>query len=136
MSEKMRECKACKQQIAKSAKTCPHCGAKNKRVSPVLIGLIVFIVLIAAISVAGGNGEPVKVGRGSTSSNSQAIVFQTNKKEFAVGEIAELRDVQVSFVGVTESAGSTYNKPGDGNVFVLCEFEIANNSNDDVAVPL
>ncbi len=27
---KMKKCKVCGENIAKSAKTCPHCGAKNK----------------------------------------------------------------------------------------------------------
>lgn len=31
MSKKMVECKACGKEIAKSAKTCPSCGAKNKK---------------------------------------------------------------------------------------------------------
>lgn len=31
MSKKMISCKACGQEIAKSAKVCPHCGAKNKQ---------------------------------------------------------------------------------------------------------
>ena len=31
MSKKMISCKACGQEIAKSAKACPHCGAKNKQ---------------------------------------------------------------------------------------------------------
>ena len=31
MNKNMTTCKACGQEIAKSAKTCPHCGAKNKK---------------------------------------------------------------------------------------------------------
>ena len=30
MAQKMKNCKACGQEIAKSAKVCPHCGAKQK----------------------------------------------------------------------------------------------------------
>jgi len=30
-SEKMKPCKTCGQMIAKKAKKCPHCGAKNKK---------------------------------------------------------------------------------------------------------
>ncbi|MDR0841435.1 MAG: hypothetical protein LBN26_08670 [Christensenellaceae bacterium] len=53
MSEntKMAKCAVCGQEIAKSAKTCPHCGAKNKK--PVykrwwfwVIAVIVFIIII------------------------------------------------------------------------------------------
>ena len=37
-------------------------------------------------------------------------------------------------VGVTESAGSQFNKPAEGNVFALAEFEIENNSNKEITV--
>ena len=32
------------------------------------------------------------------------------------------------------SKGSKYFKPADGNVFLACEFEIANNSSEDLSV--
>lgn len=134
MSEKMYECKTCKQQIARSAKVCPHCGAKNKKVNPLLVGIIGLVALIIIISAAGGNDEPVKVGENTTPATTAATDSQAEKNTFTVGEIAELRDVQVSLVGVTESTGSSFNTPNEGNVFVLCEFEITNNSKEEVTV--
>ena len=133
MSEKMRECKACKQQIASSAKVCPHCGAKNKKMNPILLGAIV-VVAIAVIAGAGGNDEPVKVDGGVAQSKPSVTSTEASKNTFAVGETAELKCVQVALVGVTGSEGSSFNTPTDGNVFVLCEFEIANNSKQDVNV--
>lgn len=53
---------------------------------------------------------------------------------YGVGETAESGDVQVTFLGVTESAGSEFNEPGDGNVFLLAEFEIANNGQEDLSI--
>lgn len=146
MSEKMCECKTCKQQIARNAKVCPHCGAKNKKANPVLIGIIVAVVLIVIISSAGGDNEPVKVGDYTAQPSTSAVDSQSgtqpatteavsqDENTFTVGEIAELRDVQVSLVSVTENTGSSFNKPNEGNVFVLCEFEIANNSEEEIAV--
>lgn len=134
MNNKMCICKACGQEMAKSAKVCPHCGAKNKKVNPILVGVIVLVMLIIIVSAAGGNDEPVKVGENTTPVTTTEIVSQADKNTFAVGEIAELRDVQVSLVGVTESTGSSFNTPNEGNVFVLCEFEITNNSKEEVAV--
>lgn len=55
-------------------------------------------------------------------------------KTFKVGDVVELDDVVVSFIGVTKSTGSDFYKPADGNVYVLCEFEIANNSNEELAI--
>ena len=55
-------------------------------------------------------------------------------KIFALGDSVELDDVVVTFLDVIQSNGSTYNKPTSGNVFVLCEFEIANNSSDELSI--
>ena len=136
MSEKMASCKACGQQIAKSAKKCPHCGAKNKKGFPVWLGIVVAIILIAIIASA-GNDEPKKVGDVSTPTISDTEPKEPTKAEkttFGVGEIAELKDVKVALIGVTESNGSQFNSPAEGKVFVLCEFEITNNSQADVAI--
>ena len=46
MSEKMCECKTCKQQIARNAKTCPHCGAKNKKANPVIWVIVAIVALL------------------------------------------------------------------------------------------
>lgn len=134
MGNKLNICKACGHEVAKNAKTCPHCGAKNKKANPVLIGIIVFAVLIIAISSAGGGDEPVKVGDLSTQPSTTIADSQAGESRFTVGEIAELRDVQVSLVSATESTGSDFNKPSDGNVFILCEFEITNNSKEEIVV--
>ena len=135
MAEKMRECKTCKQQIARSAKICPHCGAKNKKANPLLAIIAGIVVLVIIISAAGGDNEPVKVGENTPIQTTPATtVAQADNNTFRVGEIAELKDVQVSLLGVTESTGSSYNTPNDGNIFVLCEFEITNNSTEDITV--
>lgn len=46
MSENLRPCPACQQEIAKSAQTCPHCG--KAFTSP----LTIIIAVIAAIIIA------------------------------------------------------------------------------------
>ena len=134
MSEKMCECKTCKQQIASSAKVCPNCGAKNKKASPVLIGIVVFLILAIIIGTAAGNDEPVKVDGNTTQTGVVTGNSQDDKNIFNVGETVQLKDVQVLFIGVTESTGSAYNKPSEGNVFILCELEITNNSKEEIAV--
>ena len=44
------------------------------------------------------------------------------------------RSVIVTLNGVTETNGSQFNTPGEGNVFTLCEFTIENNSSKDLAI--
>lgn len=140
MSEKLSTCKSCGQQVAKNAKTCPHCGAKNKRGNPILIGIIAVVLLIAVVAATGDSDEPKKVDSNLPAQTQQGGSQETEntaKEEsnaFALGETAELRDITVSMVSVTESTGSTFNTPTEGNVFVLCEFEIANNSDKEITV--
>lgn len=134
MSKKLGVCKACGKEIARDAKTCPHCGAKNKKGFPVLLGILAVIVIVAVLS-SGGEDEPKRVDGGNDVNAGQIDDSkQNNNKEFGVGETVELNGVMVTLVGVTESTGSTYNKPTEGNVFVLCEFEIANNSDEEITV--
>lgn len=131
---KLTNCKVCGAEIAESTKNCPSCGAKTKKKSPVLIGAIVLVVLIGIIASMGEDDKPKKVDSNTTTKVESNTKTEKEKTEFYIGETAELKDVSVSFVEVTESNGSTYNKPTDGNVFVLCEFEIANNSNREISV--
>ena len=117
-SNKLTFCKTCGAEVAKSAKTCPHCGAKVKKGNPILIGILVFFLIVGIIGSSGGGDTNKSSGR----------------DRFFVGETADVKGVNVTLVDVTESRGSLYNKPTDGNIFVLFEFEIANNSNSEITV--
>lgn len=59
---KLKQCKSCGAEIAKSAKNCPQCGAKNKkpvykRVWFILLCIIAVFIIIGALS---GNDEKAK----------------------------------------------------------------------------
>lgn len=56
------------------------------------------------------------------------------KSVFGVGESTEVNDVVVTLLDVRESMGSDFNVPSDGNVFIICEFEIQNNSKSELAI--
>lgn len=45
-----------------------------------------------------------------------------------------MQDIQVTLSNYEESEGSSFYKPSEGKVFVLAEFEIANNSDKDLAI--
>lgn len=133
--DKITNCRSCGAEIAKSAVTCPHCGARNKR-KHVLLWVVLGVLALIIIGAAGSGGsEPAPAAASSTSaaapkSESKAPV----KKTFGVGESAELKDIVVTLVSVEESSGSQFNQPTDGNVFVICEFEIENNSSSEINV--
>ncbi len=56
------------------------------------------------------------------------------KTEFYMGETAEQGDVQFTLVNVYESSGSELITPDDGNIFLVCEFDISNNSEEDIGI--
>lgn len=131
-NNKLKECKVCGAEVAKNAKTCPHCGAKLKNGHPILISVLLFFVLAAIIGAFSSDDEPKKVE--TTPIQTEQISELEQKNTFSVGETVELNGVNVTLASVTESTGSTYNTPTEGNVFLLCEFEIANNSDNEIAV--
>ncbi|MCI5493217.1 MAG: DUF5067 domain-containing protein [Lachnospiraceae bacterium] len=114
---------------------------------------VVLVIIIGAVA-GGGSDKPKKVadtGSDTTKSetkeaasekddtsdqaDSEETETQTEEKDtFGIGEVAEMNDIQVTMVNYTESEGSEYNKPSDGNEFVLVEFEIANNSDSEMTV--
>lgn len=137
----LKTCKVCGAEIAKSAKICPNCGAKLKKGHPLLIGLLVFFVLIAIFASSGSDDGPKKVESSVPAQNSETappqadeVSEEENRNVFYVGETAELNGVNVTFVNTVESTGSAYNTPTDGNLFVLCEFEIANHSDKEINI--
>ena len=127
MKSKLTNCKVCGAEVAKSASSCPKCGAKMKKKNP-LLGILLIIFGFAMIGIAFGGG-----GEGDAGSSSSAASSQ-EQTVFGVGDQVALNDVVVTFNGVTESRGTEFNRPGDGNVFLVCEFTIENNSAQDVNV--
>lgn len=131
---KMVNCKVCGAEIAKTAKVCPHCGAKNKKHTVVGVLLILFGLFLLGSVFSGGGDEPEKVGDLSSGAESQSKVEQVEKTTFGVGEKVELNDVVVTLLDVKESSGKDFFTPTDGNVFVVFQFEIENGTDGDVAV--
>ena len=130
MSAKMKKCKSCGAEIAKSAKSCPKCGAKN----------VILVLGITGGAMGGSDDKPKKSGSGSTPSSQnedaskEADSSKTEKDRFGVGESAELNDIIVTLVGATESEGGDFNSPEEGNIYLLCDFNIKNNSSEDITV--
>lgn len=125
-------CKHCMKMIPDDSEFCPACGKPQKGSIKKPIHKrwwFWVLVVVLAISFIGDSGEPELV------SSSGGSVQQASKKtEFTIGDVAELNDVVVTFEDVTESRGANFIVPSDGNVFLLCEFTIANNTNYDLNI--
>lgn len=130
-SNETKVCKHCQTEISKKAKVCPNCHKKQGGIVKWIIIVLVAIMIISAVT--SGDEEPKKVGE--TQSNQQNTQEKNETKDaFAIGEIAELNDVRVTMTDYKESSGSEWNKPTDGNIFLLVQFEIENNSDEEVTV--
>lgn len=75
---KMIKCKTCGADIAKSAKVCPHCGAKNKKKHNIIGSIFLVLGIVLIISALFGSDDssspnsdkPVTKSETETSSNS------------------------------------------------------------------
>ena len=72
-------------------------------------------------------------GNSGSSSKSPSIAGNS-KNTFGLMETAQSNGVKVTMTKYEESAGSEWNNPSSGNIFVLTEFEIENNSNSELAI--
>ncbi len=133
-----KKCKHCQTEIDKKAKVCPNCRRKQGgKAKFIILGIIVFIVIVAALNGTDDGPKKVENTDGTKQASTDKANTTTPEAEvttFKVGETASLKDVLVTLNGVTESEGSDFNMPSDGNVFLLCEFTIENNSSKDIAV--
>ena len=92
--DKMTTCKHCGQEIAASAKVCPHCGGKNK--TPIykrwwFIAIIVIIVLAAI----GGSGSSDSSGSTSSTATSKTAVSSSSSEaaiEYTAYTVTELSE--------------------------------------------
>ena len=135
-------CKTCGAKIAKTAKACPSCGAKQHQGAYIAISIIsafiviaIFGVIVAAIQ--GIETEPTLVDKTSSASGTSVSESKSEAETpsvFGVGDTANLNDIHVTFTSISQGNGKEYMRPEDGNVFILCEFEIENISDRDIAV--
>lgn len=134
--QKTKICKHCKTEIPAGAKVCPNCRKKQSGKIKNILVILIAIVIIA--SFFGGRDDEVKKVSQTKEGNTKTPDIQEDakeeKSEFHIGETAEQKGVQITLMNVTESAGSEYVKPDDGNIFLVCEFEISNNSEIDITI--
>lgn len=135
----MRKCKYCQSEIDGKAKICPNCN-KNQNSKKGLVVVLLAIIIVIGIAGLSSQDKEASGKIDLSSSNSSSETKKTDseksavKKTYSVGEYVEKDGIKVSFHGITKSEGSEFNKPKDGNIFVLCEFTIENNSKKDITI--
>lgn len=93
------------------------------------------LALCLGLCACAGNGEMPQGGTPSSQEPVQTAEPTPEAKEgYAIGEQAEVKGVTVTLTQVEESTGSQFFEPEDGKVFLLCHFDIANGTEEDLAV--
>lgn len=122
-------------------------------ITSVIAFLLTLIVGASLFSVFKGASEEVKpyattaavtstvtAGDESDSAETADGAEETTEEEstgpqvFGLGDSVQYKDIIVSFNNLTESEGGNYVSPADGNIFLLAEFTIENNSSDDLII--
>lgn len=135
----VKQCKHCKSEIPYDAKVCPVCRKKQGAPGCLIVVLVVVVlVVIAAFAGSGESSTPQKVKStsGTSQSASQAGEEQPQPEQtvFTVGDAVELNGVKTTLLSAEEYPGKQYMMPTDGNVFLVCQFEIENDSSAEINV--
>ena len=139
MSKKLTTCKACGQEIAKSAKACPHCGAKNKK--PIFKKWwfwAIIVVLIISIGTSGNDTDSGSAVNNNTNPNQNISSNDTNstsdnkskepaKTEYYVGDTIEDGNTKIVFISSGEYAEENeFMQPAEGKKYIFLQFAFEN----------
>lgn len=136
-NKETKKCKHCQSDIPKKAKVCPNCRKKQGGALKWVAIVIIALIFIGAIA-GGEDDQPKKVANNNSEANKISSISTESEtatpEAFGVGDTAEYKGVKVTLNSIKESNGSQFNKPTDGNVFLLVNFTIENNTDTDLAV--
>ena len=139
MSKKLTTCKACGQEIAKSAKTCPHCGAKNKK--PIFKKWwfwAIIVVLIIAIGTSGNDTDSGNTSNNTTNPNQNISSNDTNsttdnkpkepaKTEYNVGDTIEDGNTKIVLMSSGDYVEENeFMQPEEGKKYIFLQFAFEN----------
>lgn len=113
MADETKKCPKCKEDIAKGAKKCKHCGADLRRWfarHKIITGWLIF-GLLAFLSILGNStdtSQTAKVGEQSETKYKVGDVVTTDKFEILVTAVEEKAKVGGEYFSSSPSQGGTY----------------------------
>lgn len=103
-----------------------------------LLKFFLFFIIIVAIA---GLAHFFFFGRDNYAADSSAASSQTtetdsstNTTQSSVIQEETYNNVQISLISTSESKGGSLASPSDGNIFYICEFQITNNSEENITI--
>ncbi len=137
-NKKLTNCKACGAEIAKNAKACPHCGAKNKK--PIFKKWwfwAIMVILLIAIGTSGndtdsgnttndGNPSP-NASSNSTDGTAENKPQEPAKTEYYVGDVVEDGNTKIVFMSSGDYVEENeFMQPAEGNKYIFLQFSFEN----------
>ncbi len=133
---KLRTCKACGAQVAKSAKACPQCGAKQHKAARIVVILLVVFIIILFFAMCNSvfSKVPVETAKPVDTAVQGDKASPSDNPVYGIGDTLEMKNVRATLTDVRISQGSQFSTPEEGNEFVIYELEIENCSDEEIAV--
>ena len=132
---KMKTCKHCNEQVAKSAKTCPKCGGKLGMPGWAKLLIIVAVIFACVVGCVGSCSSAVDDAVKETTNGYKDI---NGKTKFNVNETFQNKYEKITMTEVNTNFTdhSEYSEPAAGNKYVMVKFEIENinTENDELYV--
>lgn len=144
MKGKMINCKVCNAQIAKSAKTCPNCGAKSKK--PILkrwwfwvLAVLLLFTLVGSCSSPEASEDPAAPIANSDVSSSQsndADKAEPQQTVYHVGDVLNDGDLQIVYMssGIYKEENE-FLQPVEGEKYIFLQFAFKNTSSENNVTP-
>ena len=116
MKKKTVTCKVCGKEIAKSAKTCPDCGAKNKKPIYKRAWFIALVVIILIVGIGGSGGSD------STEPNDEEITYTSYDLQEMLDELENnaLKAEETYADAYIRVEGQINVIDSDGNYISIC----------------
>lgn len=155
-NSKMKTCRHCGAEIAKSAKVCPNCGGKNAK--PIFLRwwfiALVGIILIGAIgggssgSKSGGTQQTQQIGTVGQASAAAAPQSEPKASEpkaseptpepktvYHVGDILQDGNSQIVYVSSGDyTSDNQFMQPKEGNKYIFLKFAFINAGKADTSI--
>ena len=134
---KLIQCKSCNAQIAKNAKACPHCGAKNKK--PIYkkwwVWVLVGILLLIIVSAAGGGDDSSSSGNASTKETKAETATEAPTTKIGDVLTTDKFEITVESVETRTKVGGQYfdSTPSEGGIYVVINWNYKNISDSPIS---
>jgi hypothetical protein len=132
---KMKPCKTCSKEVAKSAKSCPHCGAKLRmgffpKFLLWVVGIIVVIVIIANMGGKKADTTTAGVQSGKVETKASAAPAVLSKE----GVSSDVKIVVDSFETKDQVGDNEFTKAKAQGIFKVLKVTVTNNQKDAITL--